>query len=102
MVDPIRVASERIGDVDEPPPGVRQTVLLRELRDLGRLGLPFILCIEDEALERIPAVLVQAAGEKLGERDFAAQPTDVLEAADAQACVDDDLPLSAEEGLGID
>src|SRR2546428_9411009 len=102
VLDPIRVTSEGIGHVDEPPPGVLTTVLFRELRDLGRLGLPFILCIEDEALERVPAVLVQAAGEKLGERDFAAQPADVLEAADAQACIDDDLPLSAEEGLAID
>src|SRR5207245_9131098 len=96
VLDPIRVTSEGIGHVDEAPPGVLPTVLLRELRDLGLLGLPFILRIEDEALERVPAVLVQAAGEKLGERDFAPQPADMLEAADAEARVDDDLPLSAE------
>src|SRR5439155_19345812 len=91
VLDPIRVTSEGIRHVDEPPPGVLPTVLLRELRDLGLLGLPLVLRIEDEALERVPAVLVQAAGEKLGGRNFAAQPADMLEAADAEARVDDDL-----------
>src|SRR5207244_7569285 len=94
--------SEGIGHVDEAPPGVLPTVLLRELRDLGLLGLPFILRIEDEALERVPAVLVQAAGEKLGERDFAPQPADMLEAADAQARIDDEITLSAAAGLRMD
>ena len=58
--------------------------------------------VEDEALEGVPAVLVQAAGEKLGERDFAAQPADVLEAADAQARINDEIFLPANEGFRIE
>src|SRR5256712_12888494 len=102
VLDPIRATSEGIGHVDEPPPGVLPTVLLRELRDLGLLGLPLVLRIEDEALERVPAVLVQAAGEKLGERDFAPQSADMLEAADAAARIDDELFLPADQGRRID
>ena len=102
VVDPVRVASERVGHVDEPPTHVGPSVLVRKLRDLRRLRLPFVLRVQDEALERMTAHLAEAAGQELGEHDLPPESTDVLEAADAQARVDHQVALLADEGLRLD
>src|SRR2546422_11205422 len=47
-------------------------------------------------------MLPETAAQKLGERDLAAETTDVLEAADAEARVDDEVPLLADVRLRLD
>src|SRR5207245_3961057 len=70
--------------------------------DLGLLCLPLVLRVQDQALERVPPMVPKTAGQKLGEHDFPAEPADVLESADAQARVDDKVPLLADVRLRLD
>ncbi len=102
MVDPVLVATERVRHVDEPPTNVRPSVFAGKLRDLRRLRLPFVLRVQDEALERIAADLAEAARQELAEGDLSSQSANVLEAADAQARVDDQVALLADERLHLD
>ena len=101
MLDPIRVAAEGIGDVDEPSSDILSSVFLRELGDLPLLALPLILGVEDQALDRLPSVLAQAPCQELGERDLPAEPAHMLQAADAQARVDDEVRLRPDVGLRL-
>jgi len=48
------------------------------------------------------AHLAEAAGQELRERDLPPEPADVLEAADAQTRVDDQVVLLADERLRLD
>jgi len=48
------------------------------------------------------ADLAEAAGQELGERDLSPEPADVLEAADAQSGVYDQVALLADECLRLD
>ena len=47
-------------------------------------------------------MLPKTADQKLGEGDFAAEPTDVLEATHTEARVDDEVPLLADVRLRLD
>jgi hypothetical protein len=102
VLDPIRVASEGIRDVDEPPADVPSPVLLRELGDLTLLGLPFVLGVQDEALDRSPTGLAEAPREQLGQGDLPAESADVLESAHAQSCVHDEVQLVADIGIRLE
>ena len=102
VLDPIRVASDGIRDVDEPPPRVLPTIFLRELGDLRLLCLPLVLRVQDQALKRVPPMIPKTVGQKLGQRDFAAETTDVLKATHAEARVDDKVPLLADVRLRLD
>ena len=101
VVDPVAVASERIGHIDEPATDELLPVFLRELADLPVLALPLILRVEDEALYRPSTVLLKTARQQMGKRDLAAEPTDVLQPADAQARIHDDVRLLADVGLRL-
>ena len=101
VVDPVAVASERIGHIDEPATDELLPVFLRELADLPVLALPLILRVEDEALYRPSTVLLKTARQQMGKRDLAPEPTDVLQPADAQTRIHDDVRLLADVGLRL-
>src|SRR6267143_630590 len=101
VVDPVAVASERIGHIDEPATDELLPVFLRELADLPVLALPLVLRVEDEALDRPSMVLLKTARQQMGKRDLAAEPADVLQPADAQARIHDDVRLLADVGLRL-
>jgi len=101
MVHPVTVTSVRIGDIDETAADILLPVLLCELVDLTLLTLPLILRVQDQALERPSAFLLEAPRQELSQGDLSPEPTDVLESADAQTCVHDDVPLLADVGVGL-
>src|SRR3989454_1106838 len=102
MFDPVRVATERIRDIDEPAAGVLPPVLFRELGHLGFLRLPLVLRVQDETLNRVPTQVSETSSQELGECDLASEPPHMLESADAQASVDDEVPLLADVRFRID
>src|SRR2546428_13543492 len=102
MVDPVRLAADRMRDIDEPAAGVLPPGLLRELGNLGFLRLPLVLRVKDQTLKGVPPQVPQTPGQELGGRDLAAAPAHGLGAADAQAGVDDQAPLLADVRLRVD
>src|SRR3989441_1481614 len=102
VLDPIRMAPGGIRHVDEPAARVLASIVPRELGYLSLLCIPLVLRVQDQALKRVPPMVPKTAGQKLGERDFAAEPAYVLESADAQARVDDKVPLLADVRLRLD
>src|SRR3972149_7018281 len=101
VVHPGPVASERVRDVNQASPDVLAALVPRGLVDPTLPPLPLVLRVEDEALEDVPPLGPEAAGEDLGEGDLSAQPADVLKAAHDETRVHDEVLLRADVGLCI-
>src|SRR5207249_12261971 len=65
MLDPVRMAANRILHIDEPPARELPSVLLRELGHLGLFRLPLVLRVQDQALEGVPALLPKRTSQKV-------------------------------------
>lgn len=101
MLHPVAMASEWIGHIDESTADVLLAVFLRELGDLAFLPLPLVLRIEDQGLERPSVLLLKTSREQVGQSDLPAESADMLEAADAQSCIHDDVRLRSNVGLRL-